>query len=260
MSGTPRVGAPLTATLGSWVGLGRPHAGGDQGFVLQWRRCDGSGGGCVDIANASLTTIAPSQTSTYTPTAADLGSTLRVRVRASTGFGTSVVADSAAVGPVGDGGTPAPAAVTELAPDAGFELDPTASYFTHGSAAFTWATDQSHSATHALKIVSTQPAGTMSRWLSNTTAVPAVPGKTYELSAWLKTAGVQQANVSLDFWDASGNYLGVTVDSQPLSGTVDWTRATLRATAPANAAFVRIELRLFGQGTLWADDASLTAP
>ena len=50
----------------------------------------------------------------------------------------------------------------------------------------------------------TQPANTLTRWLSNTTAIAASPSTTYFFSAWVKTAGVQQANISIDFGLSAG--------------------------------------------------------
>ena len=148
---------------------------------------------------------------------------------------------------------------SNIAPDADFESDPSGSYYTAGSAVFSWATDAAHSPSHSLKIVSTQPAGTLTRWMSRTTSIPATAGTTYTFSAYLKTSfGVNSANLSLDFWNAAGTWLGVTADSARLVSTHEWTYVFVTAKAPAKSAFVRMEFRLFGPGTVWADDASLT--
>src|SRR5205823_1746532 len=50
-------------------------------YAYQWRRCDTSGGSCVDIAAAGA--------QSYTAVAADIGSTLRVAVTASNSVGSS---------------------------------------------------------------------------------------------------------------------------------------------------------------------------
>jgi hypothetical protein len=78
ISGTAQEGAVLTARQGKWTGT-QPIA-----LAYQWRHCDGAGRGCVDIAGATATT--------YTPTASDVGSTIRVAVTGSnaTGSTTSV--------------------------------------------------------------------------------------------------------------------------------------------------------------------------
>jgi hypothetical protein len=67
VSGTPRDGETLTATIGSWTGTG-PLT-----YTQQWQRC--AAGACTSIAGA----VAP----TYTLTSADVGSTMRFVVTAS---------------------------------------------------------------------------------------------------------------------------------------------------------------------------------
>lgn len=72
----PRVGQALTVSdPGSW-------RANPTGYAYQWQRCDLQGAaGCSDIAGASA--------AAYTPTGADLGSTLRARVTASNAAGSS---------------------------------------------------------------------------------------------------------------------------------------------------------------------------
>jgi hypothetical protein len=65
-SGTAREGDTLTADLGTWTGT-TPMT-----HVLQWERCDATGGSCADVPGATATT--------FDETAADVGHTLRVRV------------------------------------------------------------------------------------------------------------------------------------------------------------------------------------
>jgi hypothetical protein len=66
ISGTPQVGQTLTANNGTWVGQ-QPLT-----YTYHWRRCDTAGAGCADISGATA--------KTYVLTAADQGTTLRVRV------------------------------------------------------------------------------------------------------------------------------------------------------------------------------------
>ena len=80
VGGTAQVGQLLTGTVGSWSGAG------PIGYSQQWQRC--SGAGCAAIAAATALT--------YTPVAADVGFTLRLRVSASNSVGGPVTADSAA--------------------------------------------------------------------------------------------------------------------------------------------------------------------
>jgi len=69
------------ADVGIWSGL--PDA-----YTYQWELCDGSGAKCADIVGAT--------DPTYVPPVEDLGSTLRVRVVASNGIGSSAPIESAA--------------------------------------------------------------------------------------------------------------------------------------------------------------------
>jgi hypothetical protein len=72
LSGSAQVGAVLTVETAAWSA--DPTA-----FAYQWRRCDSSGGACVDIASATA--------STYTVTTMDSRSTLRVLVVATNAVG-----------------------------------------------------------------------------------------------------------------------------------------------------------------------------
>jgi hypothetical protein len=92
ITGTPQVGQVLTASAGTWGGTPR--------FAYQWLRC-GATGPCSPIAGATA--------ATYTPTDADVGSTLRVAVTATNPQG-SKTAQSAATAVVT--AVPAPPANT----------------------------------------------------------------------------------------------------------------------------------------------------
>ncbi len=81
VSGQAVVGQSLSADPGSWSGS-QPI-----GFAYQWRRCDSSGAGCVDVGGATG--------QSYVVASGDVGSTLRVRVTGSNSVGSSS-ADSAA--------------------------------------------------------------------------------------------------------------------------------------------------------------------
>jgi hypothetical protein len=80
VSGVPRVGQTLSADPGTWSGA-QPIT-----YKYQWRRCRSWGGSCVDISGA--------RGQTHQLTAADIGSTVRIRVRATNSAGSSS-ADSA---------------------------------------------------------------------------------------------------------------------------------------------------------------------
>lgn len=98
--------------------------------------------------------------------------------------------------------------------------------------------------------------------MTRVSAIPVVAGRSYDVSAWVKTLGVSggEVHVTVTFWDAAGVYLTDSAsDSQGLSGSRDWSQLALSATAPTRAAFLRLELRLTGTGTFWADDLSVVA-
>jgi hypothetical protein len=92
--GTAAVGSTLGWDTGFWFG--------NPSFSYQWRRCDTAGANCSDIPGAT--------NGTYDPTQADVGSTLRIRVAATDGLGTST-ADSPPTAVVAPGPT-----FTEIAP------------------------------------------------------------------------------------------------------------------------------------------------
>jgi len=85
IAGTAQQGSTLTANTGTWTG-DQPIV-----FTFQWLRCNPGGGNCVAIPAATA--------QTYTVTAGDVGSTLRVSVtgRNSQGSSTATSAQTALV-------------------------------------------------------------------------------------------------------------------------------------------------------------------
>jgi len=83
ISGTAAQGQTLTAAPGTWTG--------SPTFTYQWRRCDATGGACVDIAGATV--------QTHLLGAADAGFTIRVAVTATNpgGSATAVSAQTTVV-------------------------------------------------------------------------------------------------------------------------------------------------------------------
>jgi hypothetical protein len=165
-------------------------------------------------------------------------------------------------GELGDGTTtqretPVDVVLPNLAPNPDFEADPVTTYTTAGPCDFSWTTDAAHSPAHALKIVSATTD--LCRWLSRKKSIQVAPGTAYDVSAWLRTDGARaKARLSVNFWTRTGVYVPATVDATPvLAGTQPWTEAAVEVTAPAGAAYLRVELRLKGRGTLWADDISV---
>ena len=85
VTGTPRPGFLLRATVGTWSGDV------PQRLAYQWQRCDATGSSCLPIPRASK--------NRYTVAQADLGSTLRVHVTSTNAYGVAF-ADSAATDPI----------------------------------------------------------------------------------------------------------------------------------------------------------------
>jgi outer membrane protein assembly factor BamB len=81
IDGVAQEGEILAADVGIWSGL--PNA-----YSYQWELCDSAGASCTDIGGAAG--------ASFTPTAGDIGSTLRVQVVASNGHGSSAPVQSAA--------------------------------------------------------------------------------------------------------------------------------------------------------------------
>jgi hypothetical protein len=79
ISGVTGQGQTLSASNGSWTNLPTSYA-------YQWRRCDGAGASCADIATATA--------NTYLLVLADVGSTIRVVVTATSTYGDSSPATS----------------------------------------------------------------------------------------------------------------------------------------------------------------------
>ena len=75
LSGPAAQGHPLTANPGNW------SVPGPATYTYQWQRCDATGANCVDIPGAT--------DDTYTPTAADVGHTLRAEITATNDAGTA---------------------------------------------------------------------------------------------------------------------------------------------------------------------------
>ncbi|HEU0316365.1 MAG TPA: PQQ-binding-like beta-propeller repeat protein, partial [Solirubrobacteraceae bacterium] len=85
IDGTGDTDQALAADVGVWSGL-------PQQYAYQWQLCDGQGAGCADIGAATGPT--------FTPTAASIGSTLRVAITATNAVGSSTRAVSAPSPPV----------------------------------------------------------------------------------------------------------------------------------------------------------------
>jgi Bacterial Ig domain/Ig domain of plant-specific actin-binding protein/Glycosyl hydrolase family 26 len=85
VSGLAQVGQNLNSSSGSWTGTS-PIV-----YAYQWLRCDSSGSSCANIAGATA--------QSYSPAAADVGSTLRSQVAATNSVG-STTSESSPTAPV----------------------------------------------------------------------------------------------------------------------------------------------------------------
>jgi hypothetical protein len=93
ISGTAQVGQTLTAGNGIWSNT-------PTSFAYQWLRCNGGGNSCDSVANGTQ--------QTYTLVAADVGSTMRVRVTATNADGSNAAQSeqTAVVAPVTSSAAP----------------------------------------------------------------------------------------------------------------------------------------------------------
>lgn len=236
ISGTATEEQVLTGADDTWSGNPVPA------LTRQWLRCNTSGDDCTAIGSAT--------SASYTLTTSDVGSTIRIRVTASNSAGTAS-ADSTATAAVAASATP-PSNPTNLAPNPSFELDPFSSYYTHGTASYSWTTDAAHSGSRSLKIVST--SWSLTRWLSNTNSIAASAGKTYVVSGYVRTIS-GSGTLAVNFWKSDRSYTGTTCETTSSSG--DWALVSTSCAAPAGTAFVRLEMRLWVPGTVWFDDVSV---
>jgi len=97
ITGKPFVGEQLVADTGKYGG------GAVDRFTFQWRRCDGSGGSCTDIAGATA--------QTYGVLKGDVDNTLRVDVTARNAYG-STVSESKATPVIQAAAAPTPVTTT----------------------------------------------------------------------------------------------------------------------------------------------------
>lgn len=83
------------------------------------------------------------------------------------------------------------------------------------------------------------------------------PGKTYQLSAWIKTRGLKNPNaILLGAFTESMKSMGSWKIVMPMAEG-DWTRGQTRFTLPAGAKMLRLMLHLQGPGTVWIDGLRL---
>jgi len=112
ITGTAEAGQTLTATRGTW-------ANSPTSFNFAWSRCDASGNGCATISGATA--------KIYTPTATDVGHTLRVTVTAhnASGVGRATSAPTSIVSTSGCPPGTGAISITALGPPARLAISQT---------------------------------------------------------------------------------------------------------------------------------------
>ena len=167
--------------------------------------------------------------------------------------------------------TPTPALINKLT-NGGFETGSGSSAITGyffwpkpadvPGVSYAWATDQVRSGLHSAKLVYTGTnTAQWTRWLTSTASLTAVPGSKYQASGYIKTLNVTgKASLVINFWDANLTWINRGFgESAKISGTsTGWVSRTVSGTAPTNAKYVRVEMKLVGPGTVWWDDLLLT--
>lgn len=88
---------------------------------------------------------------------------------------------------------------------------------------------------------------------------PLVGTGSYAASVWCRTDAVSGVGPYLDvlFYDAAGAVVQSDRKFYAAGGTHDWEQITATLAVPANAAAIRMDLRLEGAGTAWFDDVEL---
>jgi hypothetical protein len=116
---------------------------------------------------------------------------------------------------------------------------------------------QHHAGRRSLRLRNTEP-GQIVQVAQNLAVGGNFPaGRTYRLSAWMKTAGLQRANTIALATFASGlKSTGSWRIAVPRADS-DWTPGSAEFTVPPASEMLRIMLHVTGPGTLWLDDLRL---
>jgi hypothetical protein len=162
ITGTAQEGETLTADPGTWTGQ-------PAGFTYQWLRCDTSGASCSAIIGADSKTRAV--------TSADVGDTLRVRVRATNADGSNA-ATSTATAVVKAKPSPPPPPPPPAAPVTNVSLDANRSLVVYGNRVFLSGSISNGKAGEAVTIMENRfPFGRTSQARALTTVRTTVGGE-----------------------------------------------------------------------------------
>lgn len=107
------------------------------------------------------------------------------------------------------------------------------------------------------KCVSISKSGERAAW--DAVCTPIYPGRKYRLTAWVKTRDATGNNQIGLFWHTGNMWTYISESrSESTTGTCDWTKVTLTATAPRDAMFLRANLiSEKNSGATWFDDVEL---
>ena len=231
VAGSVEPGATLTADPGSWP------AGTD--LTIAWERCTTAACTSTGVVGSAYTLGQP-----------DVGSSVRVRVTA-VGPGGTTEATSAATDVVPP---------RNLVPNASVETDPTRDYYTVGDGVFAWADDAAHSGSRSLRVSSGTAPSALARWLTAPGGLPVDAGRKYAVSGWLRLTGPNvRGSLAITFWRANGTFIGAAEidDRGAHCDQRVWCAAQFETTSPSGATAARVEVRLSGVGSVWADDLAV---
>lgn len=120
-----------------------------------------------------------------------------------------------------------------------------------------WVTDNPHSGKRCVKAGATEQAE--SSWFKYIQAgIPVTPGQQYELRGWVRAESVKGSAG----WYVHVNGIRPQMINQVLNGgegTYGWKELILRFTVPEGGATADVGTVLYGTGSAWYDDCSLTA-
>lgn len=142
--------------------------------------------------------------------------------------------------------TPSPIVVDQkirlgmvLVPNGTFDVDTTG--WSGGNAALAVVASPVKTGDGALRLTAIAGADMSALTPSGTSGIPVLPGVTYRLEGWFRTAvTARSCFVRVRFYDSGGALVSTVVSSDVTDSTSAWTRAVTYATAPATAAFAQV--------------------
>lgn len=129
-----------------------------------------------------------------------------------------------------------------------------------GNSEITLSTDAARTGVNGMTI---ETAQNTNPWIVQ--VVPYEAGATYDISTWLKAAGVQGSGVGfkLEYYRGneviSGNHILEYDKTHILASgllTGEWQKFNVQDTAPPESGLVKVYMRLYGTGKVYFDDAS----